>query len=293
MSDLPHDLRALARALGGEVFGQEVLAPGPGRGPRNRSMSVKLSAASPLGFLAHSFRGEPWPVLRDFICARLNISPDLHRRPHSTPPARTTSIAQPATPVRDEDDRIAAAVDLFRESADPNGTPAEAYFASRGLTIDDLACRTLRWNSRIGAAVALFRNLHTGAPQAVSRTFLDPDARKIERKFLGPVGAAAVMLDGFDAVTGGLHVAEGVETAQAARQLGLRPTWALGSAGAIASFPVLVGIEALTICAEHDDASARATAACAARWHAAGREVVINHSKIGSDLNDAVKGSAA
>jgi hypothetical protein len=72
----------------------------------------------------------------------------------------------------------------------------------------------------------------------------------------------------------------------AARHFGLRPTWALGSAGAIASFPVLSGIECLTLLAEYDDASARAVEACAARWHSAGREVLINRPIGGKDLND-------
>ena len=45
------------------------------------------------------------------------------------------------------------------------------------------------------------------------------------------------------------HVGEGVETCLAARQLGLRPAWALGSLSQIANFPVLAGIESLTLSA--------------------------------------------
>jgi hypothetical protein len=59
-------------------------------------------------------------------------------------------------------------------------------------------------------------------------------------------------------VLAGLNAAEGVETALAARRLGLRPARALGSAGAIAAFPVLLGVEYLTLLAENDEASARA-----------------------------------
>ena len=136
--------------------------------------------------------------------------------------------------------------------------------------------------------VALLRNVHTDVPQAVSRTFLDREGRKIERKFLGPVGGAAVKLDADDAVLSGLHVGEGVETCMAARQLGLRPAWALGSKGAIEKFPILGGIEALTIFAE-PDAESEVTA-CAARWHAAGREVLINRAIGGKDLADVLPG---
>ena len=73
----------------------------------------------------------------------------------------------------------------------------------------------------------------------------------------------------------------------AAWQLGLRPTWALGSCGAIAAFPVLSGVECMTLLAENDEASARAVTACASRWSAAGREVLVNRTLVGKDLNDA------
>ena len=64
-------------------------------------------------------------------------------------------------------------------------------------------------------------------------------------------------------MTHGLAIGEGLETAMTARQLGLRPVWALGSAGAIGAFPVLDGVECLTILAEHDEANAKATNTCA------------------------------
>jgi putative DNA primase/helicase len=129
----------------------------------------------------------------------------------------------------------------------------------------------------------------TGEPQAISRTFIDHRGQKRDRKFLGPVGGAAIKLGDDDEVTTGLHIGEGVETCLAARMTGLRPTWALGSAGAIAAFPVLSGVEALTIMAEPESPQAAET--CAARWHEAGREVFIIRSLMGSDLNDALMAS--
>jgi hypothetical protein len=153
---------------------------------------------------------------------------------------------------------------------------------------DEIAGEVLRWNPRVGAMVALFRNIFTGEPQAVLRTFLDRDGRKIERKFLGPVALAAVMLDSFDSVLGGLHVCEGVETGIAAHLLGLRPVWALGDAGGIERLPVLGGVDTLTILAEHCPRNAIAVEECGCRWRAAGREVLLNHSTIGKDLNDAL-----
>jgi len=51
-----------------------------------------------------------------------------------------------------------------------------------------------------------------------------------------------------------------------------RPVWTLGSAGAIRTFPVLPGIESLTIFADADDAGERAASECAARWRESGRQ---------------------
>ena len=182
------------------------------------------------------------------------------------------------------------ALAFWREGVDPRETLTERYLNGRALTLgEDLASDVLRWHPRIGAMLALFRNVLTGEPQAISRTFLDREGRKVERKFLGPVSGAAIMLDPFDFVTTGLHVGEGVETCMAARQFCLRPVWALGSAAAVAAFPILGGVECLTLLRENDDASACACEACAGRWHAAGREVIINWSLRGKDLNDAIR----
>ena len=183
----------------------------------------------------------------------------------------------------------AVALGEWDAAVDP-GTLVKRYLESRDLTLDaDIARAVVRGHPGIGAMICLFRDIRTDEPKAISRTFIDNEGRKLSRKFLGRVGGCAIKLDADGEVLGGLHICEGVETGLAARQLGLRPTWALGSAGAIASFPILSGVECLTLMREHDDASARATEQCAARWHAAGRQVIINELTVGSDLNDAIR----
>jgi putative DNA primase/helicase len=285
-------LRSIARALGGEITGAQVLAPGPGHGPKDRSLSIRISPTAPDGFVAFSHSGDPWDACKDHVRSRLGID----RRPRENRP-QTTALRRPpsssAGSFDTADDRTGPALALWHAGVDPRGTLAERYLSSRSLELAaDVAGDVLRWHPGVKALLALFRNISTGEPQAVSRTFLDAQGRKIERKFFGPVGAAAVMLDPFDAVTHGLHICEGIETGLAARQLGLKPTWALGSAGAIAAFPVLDGVECLTLLAENDAASARSVEACASRWHAAGREVLINEPTVGKDLNDSVRGAA-
>jgi putative DNA primase/helicase len=177
---------------------------------------------------------------------------------------------------------------VWSEGVDPAGTPVETYLQCRRLELD-VTGDVLRWHPRLRAMLALFRNIATNEPQAVSRTFLDGEARKIERKFLGPVGGAAIKLDSDEDVLGGLHIGEGVETCLAGRQVGLRPSWALGSASAIAAFPVLTGVECLSLLREHDDANRRAADACAARWAASGRDVYNIQPIGGGDLNDSIR----
>jgi len=283
------DPRAAASALGGELAGRDsILCPGPGHRSHDRSLSVRLDPRAPDGFVTNSFAGDDWRQCRNHVRRALGIE---RRREHAP---------QGASRNRARADELQAQVYLGSSRAlvfwgaavDPRGTLVERYLRSRQLEIgSDIAGPVLRFHPGIKAMVALFRNIETDEPQAISRTFLDPAGRKLDRKFLGPVRGAAIKLDPDENVLAGLHVAEGVETALAARQLGLSPVWALGSAGAIAAFPILPGVEAQTILAENDEASARAVSVCADRWHKADREVFINRSTIGKDLNDAIRGS--
>jgi hypothetical protein len=57
-------LQVLAAALGGEISGDQVLAPGPGHDPKDRSMCVKLGSDD---YIVHSFSGDDWKECRDYI----------------------------------------------------------------------------------------------------------------------------------------------------------------------------------------------------------------------------------
>ena len=108
---------------------------------------------------------------------------------------------------------------------------------------------------------------------------------------LGPVAGAAIKIDADADIEQGLAIGEGFETCLAGRMMGFRPVWALGSAGAIAAFPLLGGVDGLTILAETDDAgaNARAVKACAERWSAAGRDVLVATPRAAGDMNDAIR----
>src|SRR5215216_4988848 len=69
-----NDLRTLARALGGEVSGQQVLAPGPGHTAKDRSMAVKVEPTAPDGFVVHSFAGDDPLACKDHVRERAGLS---------------------------------------------------------------------------------------------------------------------------------------------------------------------------------------------------------------------------
>lgn len=286
------DLRTIARELGGEVSGRQVLCPGPGHSPRDRSLSVWLSATAPNGFTVESHAGDDWRDCRDHVKRALGLplGPKPCQSAAGRPVRKETRQDGPSGTTTTAD-----AMALWREAGDPRRIAPFLYFVSRKLSLDDDLCgHVLRWHEHDRALVALFRNIRDDAPQAVSRVFIDNDGNKHGRRFYGPTGEAAIKLDPDDSVAAGMFVGEGLETCLSARQFGLRPVWALGSAGAISGLPVLDGVECLTLLQENDanGASQRVCEACAARWHAAGREVIINTSNTGNDLNDALRGAS-
>jgi hypothetical protein len=135
----------------------------------------------------------------------------------------------------------------------------------------------------------------TGEACGVHRTFLAPDGGgkaapgpdgEGSKMMLGNAGIVRLAPD--EEVTHGLGVCEGVETGLALLQrFGWAPVWAAASAGAVRRFPVLAGIESLTIFADHDAPGLDAARACKARWAGAGREVrVVWPGEAGRDFAD-------
>jgi putative DNA primase/helicase len=190
---------------------------------------------------------------------------------------------------------------IWGEAVPAERTLVERYLVSRGLTLPRSAplrfhpaCR--RAEERLPAMVALMTDPVTAEPVGVHRTFLRSDgsgkADGQAKMMLG--GSGVIRLSADTEVTTGLGLAEGIETALAILQTGWSPVWAAGNAGAISAFPVLPGIEALTIFADHDanGVGTRAARACAERWVAAGREVVVRTPPAGLDWNDVVRRAA-
>ena len=95
-----------------------------------------------------------------------------------------------------------------------------------------------------------------------------------------------------EAVTTGLAVCEGIETALSMAHA-YTPAWSCIDAGNLAALPVLAGIECLVIGADHDEAGLRAAQDCADRWAAAGVDVAVVAPKAArADWNDSRRAAA-
>jgi hypothetical protein len=68
-------LQQIARALGGDISGGQVRAPGPGHSPKDRSLNIKLDADAPGGFIVHSFAGDDPILCKDFVREKLGLDP--------------------------------------------------------------------------------------------------------------------------------------------------------------------------------------------------------------------------
>jgi hypothetical protein len=224
----------------------------------------------------------------------------LGEAPLPKPPERREARQRPPEGQREGGFTIRLARRLWAEAVPAHRTLAADYLRSRGLTLPE-DCEALRfhphaWRNRdngpIGPAmVAAMTCPVSNEWRGTHVTYLRPDGTgKAEgpspKVMLGRAGVIRISPD--DDVTAGLGIAEGIETTLAVMQhADWRPMWCATSAGAIASFPVLNGIEALTIFADTDAAGQRAAETCARRWAEAGREAFIITPREG-DWNDVV-----
>ena len=69
------DLRTLRAALGGEISGGRLLCPGPGHSRADRSLSIKIDANAPDGFLVHSFAGDDPITCKDYVREKAELEP--------------------------------------------------------------------------------------------------------------------------------------------------------------------------------------------------------------------------
>jgi hypothetical protein len=300
-------LRELARLLGGEAFGNNILAPGPGHSRRDRSLSITLDPSRPYGIRVNTFSQDDKAACWRHVCDKLGLtvsSSSENRAPAGGASRRREDCRGAAT---DDAERTARAQAIWAESRPPAGAPVQTYLERRGLALPDGAEEAIRFHPACPfgpgkctpAMVALVRDVVTDAPKAIHRTALTLDGDKAEvdgkdRLALGPIAGGAVKITPDEDVTLALGIGEGIETTLSLRELpefGASPVWALLSASGVERFPVPAGIECLWIAVDRDEAGEKAARACAERWRAAGQEVFMVRPKVErADLNDTVKG---
>ena len=214
-------------------------------------------------------------------------------------------MARPAGPQRHE-----SLSDYGRwlwDACKPVSGPARAYLEARGCMLPPTD-GDLRWHPALPhppsghkgpALVALLTDAVDKTPRTLHRTWIQPDGTKADldppRMLLGGhrKAGAVCRLWADDAVTLGLGIAEGVESALSLAHAHT-PVWACIDAANLADFQPLPGIECLTIAADHDAAGIAAANACAARWAAAGRAVyIVTPPQAGADINDVAREVAA
>lgn len=213
--------------------------------------------------------------------------------------------ARPVDPDPDEARKRATAARIWRETRPLTGSPGELYLRRRGCAMPP-ADGDLRYHPDLHlfgfvgpALVGLITNaLDARKGVGLHLTWLRREGDRWvrgERRYLGRKAGGVVRLWPDEAVTRGLAIAEGIETALAVARV-FTPVWSVLDAGNLGAFPVLHGEAALSVFADRDASGTgqRAAAACAERWRDAGREVrVLAALHTGADMADIAAGVTA
>jgi hypothetical protein len=211
---------------------------------------------------------------------------------------------------RDPEITLKFALSIWDDARPIKGTLAEAYLNTRHIDTTGLPTAALRFHSHCifgrgnyqPCLIALFRDPITDKPTGIHRIRLALDNQKVERKMLGPVGGSVVKLWPDEDVSYGLVIGEGIETTLAAaarieyRGALLRPAWAAGNENNLANFPVIDGVNSLTVLIDHDanGVGQKAATQCIWRWRGAGREAKgIIPQQVDTDFNDLVRWRAS
>lgn len=273
-----HSLRAIARALGGEVVSGSVCAPGPGHSPRDRSLSIAISARAPNGFLVHSYAGDDALTCLDYVRAKLglpafeaSVAPQKRGTgAHQARQAPAKAASEPPNGDSAQSERKAEMAGWLWGAREPvsKSNPAGLYLRKRGYggpfpaTLGYLPPNGKHPPALI-AAFGFADEPEPGllAPPAVVRgvhlTRLTPSGEKASiepvKIMLGPsMGLPIVLAPANDLLA--IDITEGIETGLSVLEMRGAGVWVAGTAGRM---PAVAGnlpgyIECLHIFAERD-----------------------------------------
>lgn len=278
-----------AQLLGGEATPSRnsVLCPGPGHSKTDRSLNVTFSGDD---FVVYSHANDSFSECRDYVKSCLGL-------PSNWKPAANSFDVNPEDKQADDEKRLKMVLRIWDKTRPLRNTLAEDYLRSRGCYVPDV--HDLRFDPNCyyaaddyrPAMVGLFRDIITGEPTGIHRTWINPDSTKFDRKMLGiHKGSAIKLIPEYD-VTYGLAIGEGVESTLSGIVLGYRPAWVMGSGVNLSAFPAVSGIETITAFLENDEngANERYVRSMADRLKESGMSVRGRKPKFGNDLNDELR----
>jgi putative DNA primase/helicase len=233
-----HDMRALARALGGEFVSRGVSCPGPGHSRGDRSLRVYVDSQAPLGFRVHSHCGDDWRACQDHVARLLGMEP---WRPGGIgiPAPRHDVVKTTSSTTMDEKRRSELALTIFNEARPLGRTLGARYLQGRlGADTPNRVSADLRFHpacprgnqQRLPAVVVLLRDIRTNEPKAIQRIYIVPDGSDrlrdaMGKATLGPAAGCVCKLSPDADVTLGLGICEGIEKGLAILHAGWAPIW--------------------------------------------------------------------
>ena len=275
--------KALCDKHGGKWLGAKGMACCPAHDDRTPSLSITLGKKA---ILFHCFAG----------CSNQAVLAALGRNgtPISTlfgvdPSREDHKNTKPSRSNR-------AALAIWHAAKLLQNSPAKAYLEARGIKASSTQLRfhpltpkgcgeDVIYQPAMIAAVSMDEG-----PVAIHRTFLTLSDGIVERASqakmaLGPLGQGAVRL--FAPKDGELGLAEGVETAMAARALTGIPVWAVLSAGRLGRVAIPDSVTKLHLFIDFDDVGANAAKKAIAALQRAGRTILVRRPPTaGQDWND-------
>jgi hypothetical protein len=274
--------RTIVKSMHGMWVGTYGLVRCPCHNDRKPSLKIRDDKTKRDGIDLICFAGCDWKDVKVALQRQGLIDAACHGGPKNATTAVLAKTGQrEISPVvvkigQQVDDHVDLAIKLWQQSIPLPDTLGWKYFTERrGLHIGVLGPldHALRFHPGKRAVIGLMTDPITNNPTGVHRTFLNNDATKRERKMLGHRGVIRLSAD--ENVTTALGICEGIEDGLAILISGWAPIWAATCAEEIKKFPVLPGIEALTIFADCDVVGTAAAQSCAERWRDSGCKIAI------------------
>jgi hypothetical protein len=168
-------LHAAARALGGDIRNGQVVCPGPGHSPRDRSLAVRFNAGG--GYVVHSFAGDDPMDCRDHIDRLLGLPGWKPGEGHSS-----KRYALPSGSAgMDRHRKIDLARSIYDDAVPTPGTLVDLYLAGRCLSVVDVLRfhpQCLFGDNRMPAMVGPMVDIHRNGFRGIHRTPLTADGKK-------------------------------------------------------------------------------------------------------------------